>query len=201
MIETTFRFNYIRCRDHVGFPSSGTCSQCLLSQQRAVILHSLQLDTWANPHTFTLTCKQSLPVPGYDWPEPIIDIEASKSLKRWRKVLNRDLLPRSITRNSGCIGMFAVREYDRDGITSKPLGRLHFHGIIECPDDSMVKEFPEHLSLRWRQTHWGYNETKIEPYEGEKWFFYCMKQRTKTDLLSCIDPEGWQLPTWRKPVH
>jgi len=200
MFKRNPRFNHIRCPKHEGFANCGTCHNCVLCQQCAEILYHLQIDTWANLHIFTLTCKQSLPVPGHDWHQPITDIEASKSFKRWRNKMNRDLLPRSITRNGGCIGTFAVQEYDRDGIAPTPLGRLHFHGIIECPDTAMVDELPELAALRWRQTHWGYNETKIEPYKGEEWFFYFMKQRTKRDLFSCIEPEGWRLPTWSRPV-
>lgn len=69
--------------------------------------------------------------------------------------------------------------------------RHHLHLVIERPEHMQAQFFMELVMSCWRKTRYGYNEFHFEEPTTDNrkygWIGYCLKKRTKSDLVSSVD--------------
>lgn len=126
-----------------------------------------------NPTAVTLTCKRCfVGDEGFTYINPH---RASENLKRFRKLLNREI---------GCrrkpIGFFAVTERDASG-------RYHHHLCVERPNHVDVCMFKFLIWKVWRSTHWAMPIIDVQDSADPGWVRYMCKLRSKEIWDEAID--------------
>lgn len=140
-----------------------------------------------NPINFTLTFKQKT---DGQW----LDENASvRNVREFRNRLNSFLFGNAYKRYGKQLKMLITHEGTK-------YTRHHVHGVIELPSGWKAENFMELVDEMWRQTRFGYSEYHYEvPTSSERekgWLHYCLKKRTKRDLLSSVD---WENSTCFEP--
>ncbi len=131
-----------------------------------------------NPYSVTITLKQRLNSFNLD------SIRTSTNTKHFLNRLNKKVFGNRSKRFGVKVDSFVVTEGDVDH-------RLHTHLIIGRPSHITHEVFVSLISQTVGKTQWGYNQIDIQKLDTDldhsKWFFYLLKDRSKTDLQSNID--------------
>ena len=131
-----------------------------------------------HPFSVTITMKQRLNSFQLD------SIRTSTNTKHFLNRLNKKMFGNKTKRFGVKVDSFVVVEGDTDH-------RLHTHLIIGRPSHITHDQFVSLISQSVEKTQWGYNQIDIQKLETDldhmKWFFYLLKERSKTDLQSNID--------------
>lgn len=134
-----------------------------------------------NPINITLTQKQI--VDG----QRIDDAVSAANFRHFRNLINRRLFGNTYKRYNRQLKMFVVREHGS-------WHRHHIHAIIEKPQNLTTEEFIVVALECWLRTRFGYREYHFEQPESEErqagWVNYCLKTRSKDDLVASIDWEN-----------
>lgn len=151
-------------------------------QLRSSIRDWVDIDSWANPFSATLTLKQ---VAGTDngflarrvWGD---ELTASQNFHHFLNKLNRRLFGKAAQRYGKGVRVLPVLE----GGNGK---RLHYHAVIDCPRPDLHDLFPIIVATIWRDTQWGYSQIEVNPGADQGWLNYITKLRDKPDFGSSID--------------
>lgn len=131
-----------------------------------------------NPYSVTITLKQRLG--GFT----LDTIRTSTNTTHFLNRLNKRIFGNGTKRFGLRIQSLVVIEGDSDH-------RLHTHMILEKPTKLTHQKFSSLISNSVEKTQWGYSQIQIDPLTSDldhsNWFFYLLKERSKTDLPSNID--------------
>lgn len=130
-------------------------------------------EDWARPFAVTLTLKQAI-YPPY---RELTPDAASQNLRHFLNLINWDVFGKAFKRYGKRLKVVSVLE-------TAPGKRLHYHLLLECPDDLDESLFCDVIRKRWSETRWGYREVDIRPaYEPLGWLNYITKQSNLADAL------------------
>ena len=131
-----------------------------------------------NPYSVTITMKQRLNSFNVD------SIRTSTNTKHFLTRLNKKMFGNRTKRFGVKVDSFVVIEGDTNH-------RLHTHLIVGRPSHITDDHFVSLITQSVERTKWGYNQIDIQKLNTDldhtKWFFYLLKDRSKTDLQSNID--------------
>ena len=143
----------------------------------------IKLEDWCFPYAATLTLKQARKEPGSAGRTirtPLTKELASRNFRHFTNLLNREIFGKAAIRFGKKTRMFPVLE---GGLRI----HLHYHAIIDCPREELLREFPRIVEGCWRKTDWGNKQVRVSANADEGWLIYITKLRTKEDFASSID--------------
>lgn len=136
------------------------------------------LSRFANPIAVTLTMKQGIKIGlSFQWLSREIAIQ---NFRHFMNLLNFKVYGKRFKRHGVRLQTIPVLEGD-------DLTRLHYHCIIDRPDEIDFDRFSWLIETCWKQTLWGYNQTDIQSDCDEDWTKYISKYRGKTDYIDSFD--------------
>lgn len=133
---------------------------------------------FVNPIAVTLTLKQGIKV-GSSF-ERITQDRAIQNYRHFSNLLNTEVYGKRFKRHGVRVQMVPVLEGGNGT-------RLHFHCVIDRPDEISYNRFSRMIETSWKRTDWGYNEIDIQPSCDEGWTKYISKFRGKTDYIDSFD--------------
>jgi len=141
----------------------------------------IDTDRWKHRFGVTLTLKQKVWINGDKGRHGVTltPEDASRNLRHFLNVMNKRVYGSSSRRFGNRLPVIAILE---GGGTE----RLHYHLIMDCPEDKLVEVFPSMVAEIWRSTSWGYDQVRVEPCD-EGWVSYITKLRDKPDFGLSID--------------
>lgn len=136
------------------------------------------LSRFANPIAVTLTMKQGIKIgSSFHWITPD---RAIQNYRHFSNLLNTEVYGKRFKRHGVRIQMIPVLEGD-------DRTRLHFHCMIDRPEEVSYNRFSRMIETSWKKTEWGYNQIDIQPSCDDGWTKYISKYRGKTDYIDSFD--------------
>ncbi|MES2986605.1 MAG: hypothetical protein V4808_01740 [Pseudomonadota bacterium] len=112
--------------------------------------------------------------------------KASQNFRHFMNVLNRSALSRRSYRQGVRLSVIPVLE----GGNHK---RLHYHAVIDCPDEELRGRFPSKIESAWAETKWGYHQIDIQSAADSGWINYISKLKDKPNYADSIDWENYHV--------
>lgn len=143
---------------------------------------------FTNPLAVTLTFKQGIPHFESQTPtfERITPRLASLNFRHFMNLLNSEVYGNRFKRHGHRLQVVPVLE----GVEYT---RLHYHCIIDRPNEIGFEGFSNLLRDCWSRTHWGYKEIDIQHMRDHGWTKYISKSRSKAEFDQSIDWENFYL--------
>ncbi len=152
------------------------------TEYREAFRSFVDLSKFVNPHSVTLTLKQSVVV--HHGRLPIhIRIDHNRAVRNFRHFMNR--LNRRVYGHSSC--RHGKRVQVIPVLEGGELTRLHYHCVIDCPRAELTETFPDMIRKCWLHTDYGYDQIDVQPRSDSGWVNYISKFRTKSEFDQSID--------------
>lgn len=136
------------------------------------------LSRFANPIAVTLTFKQGIKVgSSFQWLTPDL---AAQNYRHFMNLLNFKVYGKRFKRHG--VRLQTIPVLEGGGLT-----RLHYHCVIDRPDQIEFDYFSWLIETCWKRTDWGYHEIDIQPSCDDGWTKYISKFRGKTDYIDSLD--------------
>lgn len=136
------------------------------------------LSRFANPIAVTLTMKQGIKIgSSFQWLSREFAIQ---NYRHFMNLLNVEVFGKRFKRHGVRIQTIPILEGDN-------LSRLHFHCVMDRPDEIDIDRFSWMIETCWKRTDWGYNQIDIQPSCNDGWTKYISKYRGKTDYIDSFD--------------
>jgi hypothetical protein len=116
---------------------------------------------------------------------PLTRQEASQNHRHFLNVLNGRVFGKAAKRFGRRVNAISIMEGGGGG------KRLHIHGIIDCPRQDLLSEFPAMVAEAWRRTQWGMSQMHIKSAADAGWTKYISKIDDKPDYAYAIDWENY----------
>lgn len=153
-----------------------------IQQYKKSFVEFVDPSRFANPLAVTLTLKQGIPhyvSSTSTFARITVDI-ASRNFRHFMNLLNSAVYGKRFKRHH--VRLQAVPILEGNGIT-----RLHYHCIIDRPDEVSHSDFSSLIRCCWSQTDWGYDQIDIQPMHDAGWTKYISKLRGKLQFDESFD--------------
>lgn len=142
----------------------------------------VDLSKFVNPHSVTLTLKQSVVV-RYGQSSIHSRITPDRAVRNFRHFMNRlnkRVYGHSYSRHGKRVQVIPVLEGGEHT-------RLHYHCVIDCPRAELSDSYSNLIGECWLQTDYGYDQIDVQPRSDSGWVNYISKFRTKSEFDQSID--------------